>query len=190
MRVFVPLLLAACLPDLHAADLPALPAETPAEVRPHLQTLQRYYREVEQRQSGARAAAPAGDSKTGTIERGEAAKPTAAPQPERDPFAVTPELRSQRGVRGSSAIGANLYPTMMGSRPPPMKLKAIITGQRAAALIEIKPVGSDAEPLRMRVYEGDVLTLDDGSTFRVRAIRPGVVSLLIGTDPKDEYLLR
>lgn len=192
MRVFVPLLLLACLPGLHAADLPPLPAETPAEVRPHLQTLQRYYREVEQRQSGPRPATPAADSKSRAAARTEAApRSAAAPHDERDPFAVTPELRSQRGARGSTAIGANLYPGMMGNRPPPLKLKAIVSGARPAALVEYEESGGRQTEARLvRLYEGDLLTLEDGTNLRVKAIRPGVVSFQTGTDPKDEYLLR
>lgn len=194
MRVFVPLILAACLPCARAADLPALPADTPAEVRPHLQTLQRYYREVERRQSGPRTATPDRDG-TGksspAANAGADSKPAAAPRAERDPFAVTPELRSQRGARAGTAIGANLYPGMMSNRPPPLKLKAIVSGSRPAALVEYEETGGrDVETRLVRLYEGEVLTLNDGSIFRVKAIRPGVVSFQIGTDPKDEYLLR
>lgn len=191
MRVFVPLLLAAWLPGLHAADLPQLPVDTPAEVRPHLQTLQRYYREVERRQSGSRAAPAGSDGKPAATAAGDAARPPAEPRAERDPFAVTPELRSQRGARGSTAIGANLYPGMMGNRPPPLKLKAIVSGSRPAALVEYEESGGrQAEVKLVRLYEGDLLTLEDGTNLRVKAIRPGVVSFQTGTDPKDEYLLR
>lgn len=194
MRFFAPLLLAACLPRLHAADLPALPAEIPAEVRPHLQTLQRYYREVERRQSGGRAASPGSDSsgKTSAAASAEAdAKPAAAPRAERDPFAVTPELRNQRGGRGSTAIGMNLYPMSVTERTPPLKLKAIVTGSRPAALVEYEESGGrQAEVKVVRLYEGELLTLSDGSVFRVKAIRPGLVSFQTGTDPNNEYLLR
>lgn len=184
MKVVFPLMLLAAVAP--AADLPPIPAEVPAEMRPHLQTLQRYYQEVDRHQGGKPPAA--------TEPAGAAAAPVArvmAAGPERDPFDVTPELRNRRPQRGGGApIGANLYPSLNGSRMPQMTVKAIITGSRPAALILVEPPKDRGEPKLMRLYEGEVLTLDDGTNFRVKAIRAGVISLQIGPNPQDEYLLR
>ena len=162
-----------------------LPPETPEAMRPHLQTLQRYYQQVDQQLGHAppRAVAAAAPAANADAKRGQPARV------ERDPFDVTPELRSQRPARGGTSIGASLYPALTGSFPQ-MTVKAIVSGSRPAALILLEPGKERGEPRLMRLYEGDSLTLEDGTNFRVKAIRPGVISLQFGPNPQDEYLLR
>lgn len=181
----------------------ALPAQTPPELRKGVETITQYYAEVAKH-------LPAQETKKPTADGEGAADPAVpkdampdtptptparASRPERDPFDVTPELRS-RSPRHDVSIGANLFPSLP-SELPDIQLRAVVAGAKPIAIIEYDPAGaprgggSSRNALRsVMLHEGDVLTLNDGATFRVKAIREGVVSILYGTDPNNEFLIR
>jgi hypothetical protein len=185
------MMLALALPA-RAQTAPDLPPETPPELRRYVETIQRYYQAVGERVGTATPPSPATAAAPGDAPA--AALPDVLPDatrrmaPERDPFDVTPELRNRRGQR-QAEVGANLFPST-GGQLPPMTIKAIFTGTEPVALVLVKPERGQGRASLVRLREGDTLTLDDGTNIRVRAIRPGVVSLQTGPNPNDEYLLR
>lgn len=185
------MLLALALPA-RAQTAPDLPPETPPELRRHVETIQRYYQAVGERVGTATPPPPAtaaapGDAPAAALPDALSAA-TQRVAPERDPFDVTPELRNRRG-QGQAIVGANLFPST-GGQLPPMTIKAIFTGTESVALVLVEPERGQGRTSLVRLREGDTVTLDDGTTVKVRAIRPGVVSLQTGPDPDDEYLLR
>ena len=72
-----------------------------------------------------------------------------------------------------------------------MRLRAVIAGARPLAIIAFEGDGRNALAARsVTLREGDALTLEDGTTFRVNGIQDGVVSILYGLDATSEFLIR
>lgn len=170
-----------------AAAAQALPEGTPQELREGVETIQRYYGDVGRRLRGATAAPPPA---AGEPDAAPSAPAAAAARAARDPFDVTPELRSGRRTRRDQAVGANLLPSLPAALPR-MRLRAVIAGARPVAIVAFEGDGRNASPARsVTLREGDALTLEDGTTFRVKGIQDGVVSILYGLDATSEFLIR
>ncbi|MEY4413045.1 MAG: hypothetical protein RIQ53_338 [Pseudomonadota bacterium] len=164
------------------APVNAIP-DLPASVRPDMNRIQGYYRQVEQNLPGARKA-------------------------ERDPFQTTPELRTRRNgsaARWSQGIGAAPAAAATASGddlPGDWRVQGLLLGTRPWAVLSrsLRPSmraggpGAGAQPggagrgdeLRY-VSRGDEIELPDGRTYVVRGIdRHGV--LLQGTGVEADLL--
>lgn len=171
-----------------------LPADAPASLKRDLQTLQRYYDEVGRRTGNTEAPRLLAPAEPAAPE-GREAMPAAPPPghaalPERDPFDVTPELR-KRANRRESGVGANLFPALPAAIPH-MEVRALVAGPKPLAIVEIERPGErGANKTRtLTLREGDTITLEDGTTFLVKAIQNDVVAVQYGTDPGSEFLIR
>ena len=170
-----------------AASGQALPEGTPQELREGVETIRRYYGDVGRR---LRASAEVPLAAEAGERAAEVPAPPAAAASGRDPFDVTPELRSGRRARRDQTVGANLLPNLPAALPR-MRLRAVIAGARPLAIIAFEGDGRNASAARsVTLREGDALTLEDGSTFRVNGIQDGVVSILYGLDATSEFLIR
>ncbi|MCK6409133.1 MAG: hypothetical protein L6Q70_08070 [Thauera sp.] len=175
-----------------AAAAQALPEGTPQELREGVETIQRYYGDVGRRlRAPAKASPPAAAFERATEPPATAVAAMAAAVPiARDPFDVTPELRSGGRARRDQAVGANLLPSLPAALPH-MRLRALIAGARPLAIIAFEGDGRNAPAARsVTLREGDALTLEDGTTLRVKGIQDGVVSILYGLDATSEFLIR
>jgi hypothetical protein len=175
-----------------AAAAQALPEGTPQELREGVETIQRYYGDVGRRlRAPAKESPPAAAGERAAEPPATAVATMAAAAPiARDPFDVTPELRSGGRARRDQAVGANLLPNLPAALPR-MRLRAVIAGARPLAIIAFEGDGRNALAARsVTLREGDALTLEDGTTFRVNGIQDGVVSILYGLDATSEFLIR
>ncbi len=78
-----------------------------------------------------------------------------------------PSCAAAAARRRDQAVGANLLPNLPAALPR-MRLRAVIAGARPLAIIAFEGDGRNALAARsVTLREGDALTLEDGTTFRV-----------------------
>lgn len=121
--------------------------------------------------------------KTGEFLDELAAKAASAAQPERDPFAVTPQLRAGAAPRSPGYIKA--MPGAPVGEAPLMSIRALVGEPgRRVALIQLKDVGL------VRVREGATFQLPGNQAYRVKAIRDDAVVLESGHAEAEFLVVR
>jgi hypothetical protein len=165
-RLFVLVLLAS---PLHAAQT----GDESPNLRHDMATIDGYFDAVRQRQgSGGSLAKPAADGR------------------ERDPFQVTPELRSRSERRQAARTLAIAAPGLSaGGEPlPPIRIKALALGSGRFAVLAVEEGGGKVRDIVVRL--GERLQFGDGGVVRVRGISQDGVILHTGPGDEDVVLLK
>lgn len=148
----------------------ALLETVPADLRRDMQTIEGYYDAVRGRQ-GATLHTPA--------------------QAERDPFQVTPELRSRSERRKAAkalAIAAPGFEAGGGEPLPNMRVKALALGARNFAVLSVEEASGKFRDMVVRT--GELLQFADSGLIRVRRIDRDGVLLQTGPQEQDVVLLK
>lgn len=188
MRRLIILLAVAAWAPVRAAD--PLPEMVPPELRRDMATVNGYFDAVRQRQGKApagAAAAPA-EARPGQKAPAEAGRKAVAGSnqqavagSERDPFQVTPELRSRGERRQAAKSIAQFTPGGGGEPLPPMRVKAKALGQRSFAVLAVGESGKERD---LVVRKGEPLQFEGhGRVYVLDIDRDGV---LVGSGPDDQ----
>lgn len=189
LLVLVPLLGLAWTP-LHAAQ--PLPDNVPPALGRDMAAVEGYFDAVRQRQSGSKLPSPSRGEGPGVgVAATEPAtrKPATATRQERDPFQVTPELRSRSERRQAIKALALATPGGGGGEPlPPIQIKALALGASRFAVLAVEESAGKTRDLVVR--EGERLQFGDAGVVRVRGIGRDGVILHTGPGEEDVVLLK